>query len=183
MASKRKISILLIIALAFIAWLIQYKSYQVKSLYKLQKSEEKELILLASKSLETLDVPVGAIVIYKDKIIGKGFNTVNKDEDITGHAEINALNDVVKQIGIKRFNSLDRNDLILVSTFEPCEMCKGAMIHYNIKKVVFLKDKKLTHWWKIMAKSIRFEWLKQKAANEPAQDSLFRLHPEFPGKK
>ena len=50
-----------------------------------------KLIELASKSLETDDVPIGAIIVKNDNIIAEGINTRQKDQNILGHAEINAV--------------------------------------------------------------------------------------------
>lgn len=169
--------------LFFVAIVFQSKFYRLHSSADIYNTEEEELVALASAALKTLDVPVGSLVVYDGKIIGRGFNTVNRDINLAGHAEINALNDAVKSRGLKQFNALDRDKLVLISTFEPCEMCKGAMIHYDVKKVIFLKEKPLTHWWKKQYKSIRYEWKKKNADGAQIQDSLFHLHPDYPGNK
>lgn len=145
--------------------------------------EEGEIISQASQALNSLDVPVGSLVIYSGSIIGEGYNTVKSDTNIAGHAEINAINDAVKKVGLAQFNELDRDKLILVSTLEPCEMCKGAIIHYNIKHIYFMKDKSPLHWNKKQLKSLRYEWYKRKIDGEQRQDSLFLLLPEYPGNK
>jgi len=145
--------------------------------------QENEIISQASKALNSLDVPVGSLVVYSGSIIGEGYNTVKSDTNIAGHAEINAINDAVQKIGLNQFNELDRNKLILISTLEPCEMCKGAIIHYNIKHVYFMKDKSPLHWNKKQLKSLRYEWYKRKIDGEQLQDSLFLLHRKDPGKR
>jgi tRNA(Arg) A34 adenosine deaminase TadA len=158
-------------------------------LYFLHASKEltptqKELITkLAATALESKDVPVGALLVYDDSIIGKGFNTVFRDNDVSGHAEINAINDAVASMGLDGFNRLDRDKLVLISSFEPCEMCKGTMLHYRIKHLYFMKDKSLVHWTRNHLKSLRYEWNKRKAHGEALQDTLFLLHPDYPGKK
>ena len=73
----------------------------------------------------------------------------------------------------------DRKDLILVSTFEPCMMCRGALIEYNIMRVYFLKGKGPWHWLKNDLKILRYEWMKEDAEGEALQDSLFMLHPLY----
>lgn len=150
---------------------------------EISQPEEREIILLASKALKSFDMPVGSLLIYSGSIIGKGYNTVISDTNVAGHAEINAINNAVKRIGLKQFNELDRDKLILVSTIEPCEMCKGALIHYNIKHVYFMKDKSPLHWNKKQIKSLRYEWYKRKIDGERHQDSLLLLHHDFPGNK
>jgi tRNA(Arg) A34 adenosine deaminase TadA len=157
--------------------------FQVLPSKEISNLQEREIIIQASKALISMDVPVGSLLIYSGSIIGEGYNTVKSDTNIAGHAEINAINDAVKKIGIKQFNELDRSKLILVTTLEPCEMCKGAIIHYNIKHVYFMKDKSPLHWNKKQLKMLRYEWNKRKISGEQQQDSLFYLHPGYPGNK
>lgn len=178
----RKIIFLLAILLILL-FLFSTRIFQLLPSGKITKAEENEIFQLASKALENLDVPVGSLLIYGGSIIGEGFNTVKSDTNISGHAEINAMNDAVHKIGLTQFNKLDRDKLILVSTFEPCEMCRGAIIHYNILHVYFMKDKSPLHWNKNQLKSLRYEWYKRKINGEQKQDSLFYLHPEYPGNK
>jgi len=142
-------------------------------------SQLQSLIENASQSLKSMDVPVGALLIYNDTILSTGFNTVYRDSNAGGHAEINAISNAVHQIGFERFSKLDRKKLILVSTFEPCMMCKGAIIEYNIRRVYFLKGKGLMHWWKNDLKQLRYEWNKYQMDGEGIQDSLFMLHPLY----
>lgn len=178
----RKIIFLLAILLILLV-IFNTRIFQILPSAKITAVEEKEIIHLASEALEHLDVPVGSLLLYGGAIIGEGFNTVKSDTNIAGHAEINAINDAVKKIGLKQFNELDRNKLILVTTLEPCEMCKGAIIHYNIKHVYFMKDKSPMHWNKKQLISLRYEWYKRKIDGEQIQDSLFYLHPDYPGNK
>ena len=167
----------------FVIIVFQTRIFQLKPKANITKLQDKELIELASKALESKDVPVGAILLYSNSIIGSGYNTVRRDTNISGHAEINAINDAVKKIGMEQFKALDRDKLILVSTFEPCEMCKGAILHYDIRKTYFMKDKSPMHWNKKQLKFLRYEWYKQKIRGEQKQDSLFQLHPEYSGRK
>lgn len=163
--------------------LFSTRIFQIMPSKDISQVETSKIISQALKALNSLDVPVGSLVVYSGSIIGEGYNTVESDTNIAGHAEINAINDAVKKIGLKQFNDLDRDKLILVSTFEPCEMCKGAIIHYNIKQVYFMKDKSPLHWNKKQLKSLRYEWYKRKIDGEQLQDSLFLLHLEYPGNK
>lgn len=165
--------------LFFVAVVFQSKFYRIHSSADMYNTEEEELVALASSALKTMDVPVGSLVIYDGKIIGRGFNTVNRDANLAGHAEINALNNAVESMGLSQFKALDRDKLALISTLEPCEMCKGALIHYDVKKVIFLKEKPLTFWWKKQYKSFRYEWKKKNADGAQIQDSLLQLHPDY----
>jgi tRNA(adenine34) deaminase len=156
--------------------------FHLRSKKEITSKEEKEIIQQASQALKTLDVPVGSILLYNEEIIGEGHNTVKSDTNIAGHAEINAINDAVKKMGLQKFNKLDRDDLILVSSFEPCEMCRGAILHYNIRHVYFMKNKSAMDWNKKQLKQLRYEWHKRKIDGKHLQDSLFNLHPEYPGR-
>lgn len=178
---KKLVFIFLIIF--FIVVIFQTRFFQLKPKASITELQDKEVIELASKALTSKDVPVGSILIYNNAIIGKGYNTVTRDTNIAGHAEINAINDAVKKVGLEKFKILDRDKLILVSTFEPCEMCKGTILHYEIKKVYFMKDKSPLHWNKKQLKFLRYEWNKRKIKGEQKQDSLFQLHPEYPKRK
>lgn len=160
----------------------QTKFHRISANGDISKHHQTELISLASKALQTGDVPVGAILIYKDEIIGRGYNTVFGYNNPAGHAEINAINEAIVKLGFPAFNELNRRHLKLYSTFEPCEMCKGTLLHYNINKVYFMKEKSLFHWWKKGLKSIRYEMNKEKIPGTELQDSLFMLHPDYPGK-
>ncbi len=87
---------------------------------------------LAQLAKQHDEVPVGAVIVYEDKIIGEGWNQPIKTSDPTAHAEIIAL----RQAGVNQNNyRLLGADLYV--TLEPCCMCAGAMIHARINKVIF----------------------------------------------
>jgi len=141
---------------------------------------QKELILKnASLSLSSGDVPVGALLLYNDSVLSTGYNTVLRDSNAAGHAEINAISNAIRKMGLKTFSILDRDKLILVSTFEPCLMCRGAIMEYNIRHVCFMKGKGIFHWLKNDAKQFRYEWNKNHLTGDAEQDSLFMLHPLY----
>jgi len=81
------------------------------------------------------EVPVGAVIVYEDKIIGEGWNQPISSDDPTAHAEIMALRDAGKKIGNYRLS----NATIYV-TLEPCTMCTGAIIHARLAKLVYAVD-------------------------------------------
>jgi len=153
--------------------------------YKLKKTKEisaefkNQLIELGAKSLPSLDVPVGAIITYDDSIIGTGYNTVLKDSVAYGHAEINAITAALKKLGVKKFNGLERNKLRLYTTLEPCEMCRGALIEYRIKKIHFMKQKSMRYWWKERNWELVYEYNKSQIDGEYLQDSLLNKHPLY----
>ena len=92
----------------------------------------KEALKLAKKALEVGEVPVGAVIVLDEEIIGQGFNEPIRTSDPTAHAEIKAL----KQAAI----FLDDYRLIgakMYSTLEPCLMCAGASVHARISEIIF----------------------------------------------
>ena len=78
------------------------------------------------------EVPVGAIVVHEDKIIGRGQNRVLRDNDPTAHAEIVAL----REAGLALKNYRLEN-CALYATLEPCAMCAGAILHGRIGRLVY----------------------------------------------
>ena len=92
----------------------------------------REALSLAQQAAEADEVPVGAIVVHNDEIIGRGFNQPIRSCDATAHAEIVAI----------RSASQFRNNYRLPGTtvyvtIEPCTMCLGAMIHARVDRLVF----------------------------------------------
>ena len=86
----------------------------------------------AEKALDQNEVPVGAVVVYKNQIIGKGFNQVEMLNDPTAHAEMIAITAAASHLKSWR---LDKCDLYV--TVEPCIMCTGAMLASRIKNLYF----------------------------------------------
>ena len=78
------------------------------------------------------EVPVGAIVVHGDKIIGRGQNRVLRDSDPTAHAEIVAL----RQAGL-HLRNYRLADCTLYVTLEPCAMCAGAILHARIARLIY----------------------------------------------
>lgn len=87
---------------------------------------------LAHKAEQNNEVPVGAIVVYNDTIIGEGWNQLITLNDPTAHAEIVAIRQAAATLGNYRLINTT-----LYVTLEPCIMCAGAIIHSRIKRVVF----------------------------------------------
>jgi tRNA(adenine34) deaminase len=87
----------------------------------------------ARSALASGDVPVGAIVLSPDgAVIGRGANTRERDNDPTGHAEVNALRDAATGMGKSRLDGCT-----LVVTLEPCVMCAGAIGQAGISRLVY----------------------------------------------
>ncbi|WP_197023970.1 tRNA adenosine(34) deaminase TadA [Butyrivibrio sp. NC2002] len=85
----------------------------------------------ARKAMELGEVPIGCVIVYEDKIIGRGYNRRNTDKSVLCHAEITAIKKACKKIGDWRLE-----DCILYVTLEPCQMCAGAIVQSRIPKVV-----------------------------------------------
>ena len=81
------------------------------------------------------EVPIGAVILFNDRIIARGQNRVLRDNDPTAHAEVVALRVAARAIGNYRLAGCT-----LVSTLEPCAMCAGAMIHARIDRLLFAAD-------------------------------------------
>ena len=94
-----------------------------------------EALRSAQRALEAGEVPVGAVVVCKGRVIGRGFNRSITDSDPTGHAEIVALREAGSIIGNYRLEGCE-----LFVTIEPCAMCAGALLHARIKRLVYGAD-------------------------------------------
>lgn len=91
----------------------------------------KAAIHQAKKAMSLGEVPIGCVIVYEDKIIGRGYNRRNTDKNTLAHAEITAINKASKKIGDWRLE-----DCTLYVTLEPCQMCSGAIVQARISKVV-----------------------------------------------
>ena len=94
-----------------------------------------EALLAAQQARDAGEVPVGAIVVLGDKIVGRGWNRNLLDHDPSAHAEIVALRSAGAAIGNHRLIGCE-----LFATIEPCAMCAGAMIHARLKRLVYGAD-------------------------------------------
>ncbi len=86
----------------------------------------------AEMAFERDEVPVGAIVVFENRIIGRGHNLTESMHDATAHAEIIALSAAYKHFGDWRLENC-----YLFSTLEPCAMCAGAAVLSRIKTIVY----------------------------------------------
>jgi tRNA(adenine34) deaminase len=86
----------------------------------------------AQKAFDEGEVPVGAIVVCSNKIVGKGYNLTERLHDVTAHAEMQAITAAANHLGAKYLT-----DCTLYVTLEPCVMCGGALFWSQITKVVF----------------------------------------------
>jgi len=94
-----------------------------------------EAVLAAHRALEAGEVPVGAIVVCDNKVVGRGWNRNLTDCDPSAHAEIVALRESARNVGNHRLG-----DCELFATIEPCAMCAGALVHARLKRLVYGAD-------------------------------------------
>ena len=87
---------------------------------------------LARLARDRGEVPVGAVVVLDEQVIGQGFNQPVSSNDPTAHAEIVALRDAASRMTNYRLPGAR-----LYVTIEPCQMCVGAMVHARIAKVIY----------------------------------------------
>ena len=93
----------------------------------------REALQLANSAASDGDVPVGAVVLNADlEVVGRGFNTRERDGNPMNHAEIIAISQAAAQLGSWRLD-----ECTLVVTLEPCTMCAGAAVQARIAGIVF----------------------------------------------
>ena len=85
----------------------------------------------AQKAMELGEVPIGCVIVYENKVIGRGYNRRNTDKNTLSHAEITAINKASKKIGDWRLEGCT-----LYVTLEPCQMCSGAIVQARVDRVV-----------------------------------------------
>src|SRR3972149_3441263 len=93
----------LLITAAIILLLLKTQFYHLSLSKKLSAIYENELNHLSTEALKSNDVPVSALLLHNYKIIGRGFNTVIKENNAGAHAEINSISDAIKNLGFPSF--------------------------------------------------------------------------------
>src|SRR5256886_17269415 len=92
----------------------------------------REALRMAQKAYDANEVPVGAVVVRKGKIIARAYNQVELLKDATAHAEMLALTQAEAAVGDWRLMDCD-----LYVTKEPCAMCAGAIVHVRLRRLIF----------------------------------------------
>lgn len=100
---------------------------------KLTQDEKymKAALAQARKAEKIGEVPIGCVIVYQDKIIGRGYNRRTTDKSTLAHAEIAAIKKAGKIIGDWRLE-----ECTLYVTLEPCQMCAGAIVQARVTRVV-----------------------------------------------
>jgi tRNA(adenine34) deaminase len=94
-----------------------------------------QALMLAETALAENEIPVGAVVVCENKIIGKGYNQTQKLHDVTAHAEMLAITAASSFLASKYLT-----DCTLYVTLEPCLMCAGAIGWSQVSKLVWGAD-------------------------------------------
>ena len=102
----------------------------------MRKEYVEKIYDLAMESYNKDEIPVGAIVVKNDEIIGVGINNREKDNSVIGHAEINAIEMACKVVGDWRLDGC-----VMYVTLLPCMMCAGTILESRIDKVYYLCDR------------------------------------------
>ena len=91
----------------------------------------KEAIKQAKKAEALKEVPIGCVIVYQDKIIGRGYNRRTIDKNTLSHAELTAIRKASRKMGDWRLEGCT-----LYVTLEPCQMCSGAIVQSRMDRVV-----------------------------------------------
>jgi tRNA(adenine34) deaminase len=86
----------------------------------------------AKKAFDNDEIPIGAIIVYQGKIVGRGSNLTEQLNDVTAHAEMQAFTAAAQTLGGKYLR-----DCTLYVTIEPCVMCAGASYWTQISRIVY----------------------------------------------
>lgn len=95
----------------------------------------KAAIAQAKKAYKLGEVPIGCVIVYEGKIIGRGYNRRNTDKTPLAHAEITAIKKAVKVM-----NDWRLEECKLYVTLEPCQMCAGAIVQARIPEVIMAAE-------------------------------------------
>ncbi len=94
-----------------------------------------EALKEAHSAFKEDEVPIGAVIVYKDKIIGRAHNQVERLKDPTAHAEMLAITSAANSLNTKWLNGAS-----LYVTIEPCSMCSGALVLARINNLIYGAD-------------------------------------------
>lgn len=98
---------------------------------KLDEKYMKEAIRQAKKAYALDETPIGCVIVYEGKIIGRGYNRRNTDKNPLAHAEMTAIKKASRKMGDWRLEGCT-----MYVTLEPCQMCAGAIVQSRLERVV-----------------------------------------------
>ena len=99
--------------------------------YTTDEKYMKKALHQADRARAKGEVPIGAVIVYKGKVIGRGFNERNTKKSTLKHAELTAIAQASRVMGDWRLEDCD-----IYVTLEPCQMCAGAIVQARMKRVV-----------------------------------------------
>ena len=98
---------------------------------KKDKKYMRQALTQAKKAAALMEVPIGCVIVYEDKVIARGYNRRNSDKNTISHAEMNAIRKASKKLGDWRLEGCT-----MYITLEPCQMCAGAIVQARVTRVV-----------------------------------------------
>lgn len=102
-----------------------------EELFNIDEFYMRKALEQAQRAYDEEEVPIGAVVVCNEKIVGKGYNQTEKLTDVTAHAEMIAITAAASEIGSKYMD-----ECTLYVTIEPCVMCAGAIKNARFHKIV-----------------------------------------------
>jgi tRNA(Arg) A34 adenosine deaminase TadA len=150
------LTILTAVLLVLLLLLLSTNLSSVRPAISIAQKHLDSLVALQDLADQQGEFPVGALMIYKDSIIGAGYNTFRKENDPLGHAEINAFDSIFAGMSYFEFRGLSRDSLVLITSYEPCPMCKGVINHLDIRKIYYMQPKKFRLRMKYLRKELSF---------------------------
>ena len=115
----------------------------------IEKQWMAEALKLAQQAAQIGEVPIGAVVVFENQIVGRGYNRREIDYSPVAHAEILAIQEASKNLGRWRLTGCT-----LYATLEPCPMCMGALINARIDRLVYAAPEtkgRLNHEFEIIS--------------------------------
>lgn len=174
------LTLLLAIIFILVIYLFRSEFFRITPSTDLVTLSKRELRNGGIEAMKKGDEPISAIVLYNYTVIGRGHNTIQSDTNVVGHAVINAISDAVKSMGWTQFRGLDRSELIVMTTTEPCQLCVSVMQEYEIPKIEFMNGLPLDYWLKSYWEDIVFDFRKRQLSPKDLQDSLYQLKSNYP---
>lgn len=108
------------------------KKFNTQGAAKSNREWMEQAIELARRAAEEDEVPVGAVIVHEGKVVGRGHNRRERDQNPCSHAEIEAILEATRALGSWRLEGC-----VLVVTLEPCPMCLGACQQARIEEVIY----------------------------------------------